>query len=60
MPKFLLKRWHGMHVYWLFALLLVLILTISCFVWQLGVVALVVCGVLATTRFGRNERFARI
>ncbi|WP_141336458.1 DHH family phosphoesterase [Paenibacillus sp. tmac-D7] len=57
MPKFLLKRWHGMHVYWLFALLLVLILTISCFVWQLGVVALVVCGVLAYYTFQAERAF---
>ncbi|UUZ82535.1 hypothetical protein LJK88_50835 [Paenibacillus sp. P26] len=46
MPKFLLKRWHGMHMVWVFALLLVLTFVLFLFQWVVGVVALILSAVL--------------
>jgi len=46
MPKFLLKRWHGLHIIWIFVWMIALTLVISVYEWLLGVMALLVCGVL--------------
>ncbi|MCY9657733.1 DHH family phosphoesterase [Paenibacillus chondroitinus] len=47
MPKFLLKRWHGQHIVWIFVLLIIMSATIYMFKWWLGVTAFLVCAVLA-------------
>ncbi|MZQ82699.1 hypothetical protein GQF01_11365 [Paenibacillus sp. 5J-6] len=47
MPKFLLKRWHGQHIVWIFVLLIIMSATIYMFKWWLGITAFLVCGVLA-------------
>ncbi|WP_090737526.1 DHH family phosphoesterase [Paenibacillus sp. Mc5Re-14] len=40
MPKFLQKRWHGYQTVWAFLLLLVLVICISMYNWELGVIGL--------------------
>lgn len=40
MPKFLQKRWHGYQTVWAFLLLLVLVICISMYNWELGVMGL--------------------
>lgn len=47
MPKFLLKRWHGQHIVWIFVLLIIMSATIYMFKWWLGITAFLVCGILA-------------
>jgi c-di-AMP phosphodiesterase-like protein len=59
MPKFLLKRWHGIHVVWTFVLLLGLTLTIFTYEWVLGVAAFVLSGVLAFFTIQAESAFRR-
>lgn len=47
MPKFLLKRWHGLHMVWTLALLVILSVVLLTFQWLLGTIALVLCGLMA-------------
>ncbi len=47
MPKFLLKRWHGQHIVWIFVLLIILTAIIYMFKWWLGLTAFLICGVMA-------------
>ncbi|MFD2615286.1 DHH family phosphoesterase [Paenibacillus gansuensis] len=46
MPKFLLTRWHGLHIVWALALILLLSLGLAYFHWELGLAAVILCGVL--------------
>lgn len=46
MPKFLLKRWHGLHNLWTFVWMIILILILFAYQWLVGAVALFVCGLL--------------
>ncbi|MBP1994626.1 DHH family phosphoesterase [Paenibacillus eucommiae] len=46
MPKFLFKRWHGLHIVWTFALLGGLTLAIFAYQWILGVAAVILSGLL--------------
>ena len=46
MPKFLLNRWHGLHMMWAFIFMMVLIIAVAWYQWVIGVVGLVVCGLL--------------
>lgn len=46
MPKFLLKRWHGLHIVWIFILMAVLSLVLMIFQWVIGVIALILGCVL--------------
>ncbi|PZE19069.1 DHH family phosphoesterase [Paenibacillus xerothermodurans] len=57
MPKFLLKRWHGLHILWIFTVLTVLIFTLMLYEWVLGVIALIVCGVLAYYTLKAEQAF---
>jgi Predicted signaling protein consisting of a modified GGDEF domain and a DHH domain len=41
MPKFLVKRWHGMHQLWAFVLLLILSAALTFFNWVIGLVGLI-------------------
>lgn len=59
MPKFLLKRWHGFHIVWIFVLLLVLTAIVFAYQWVLGVVSLIVCGVLAYFTLQAETAFRR-
>ncbi|GFN31323.1 DHH family phosphoesterase [Paenibacillus xylaniclasticus] len=40
MPKFLIKRWHGMHQLWAFVLLVCLSVVLAMYNWELGLVGL--------------------
>ncbi|GIP40619.1 DHH family phosphoesterase [Paenibacillus sp. J31TS4] len=46
MPKFLSKRWHGLHMVWTFVLVFLLLVLLSFYQWVLAVVALVPTAVL--------------
>ncbi|MBD3920311.1 DHH family phosphoesterase [Paenibacillus sp. PR3] len=41
MPKFLVKRWHGMHQLWAFVLLLLLSAALTFFNWVIGLAGLI-------------------
>ena len=47
MPKFLLNRWHGRHVQYMFVLLILLSVALSLYEWRLGVLGFVATGVTA-------------
>ncbi|TBL77448.1 DHH family phosphoesterase [Paenibacillus thalictri] len=57
MPKFLLKRWHGSHMIWLFGLLLVLILVLFYYMWVIGAIALVICCILGYMTISSEKAF---
>ncbi|MBD0382234.1 DHH family phosphoesterase [Paenibacillus sedimenti] len=59
MPKFLLKRWHGQHIVWIFVLLIALTAIIFTYQWILGLVALVICGLLAYFTLQAETAFRR-
>ncbi|QYR21727.1 DHH family phosphoesterase [Paenibacillus sp. sptzw28] len=60
MPKFLIKRWHGMHHLWAFVLILLLTVTLAWYQWLFGVVGLLlavavgVYSVMAERAFRRD------
>lgn len=47
MPKFLLNRWHGLHIVWGFLLMIVLVIVLAVYEWKIAVVALFLCGAVA-------------
>ncbi|WP_135554589.1 DHH family phosphoesterase [Paenibacillus cymbidii] len=47
MPKFLLKRWHGLHMLWAFVFMIVLVAVLSAYQLILGIVALLISAGLA-------------
>jgi cyclic-di-AMP phosphodiesterase len=47
MPKFLLKRWHGLHMIWTFVLLIVLSAVLFVYQWIVGVAGFIITGILA-------------
>ncbi|UKS25993.1 DHH family phosphoesterase [Paenibacillus sp. HWE-109] len=59
MPKFLLKRWHGQHIVWIFVLLIVMTATIYMFKWWLGLTAFLVCGIMAYFTLQAETAFRR-
>ncbi|MDR6883264.1 DHH family phosphoesterase [Bacillus sp. 3255] len=59
MPKFLLKRWHGQHIVWIFVLLILMTATIYMFKWWLGVTAFLICGLLAYFTLQAEAAFRR-
>ncbi|MFD0716142.1 DHH family phosphoesterase [Paenibacillus sp. GCM10027626] len=60
MPKFLVKRWHGMHHSWAFVLMVLLAVALAFYEWKLGVLGLLlasglgVYSVLAERAFRRD------
>lgn len=46
MPKFLINRWHGMHVLWGFILLLILNMILLIYQWEIGAAGLLLTGVV--------------
>lgn len=60
MPKFLIKRWHGMHHLWAFVLMLLMTITLATYDWKFGVLGLALSGgigvysVLAERAFRRD------
>jgi len=59
MPRFLLKRWHGQHIVWIFVLLIIMTLIIFSFQWVLGLISLVLCGVLLYFTMQAETAFRR-
>ncbi|TVY10718.1 DHH family phosphoesterase [Paenibacillus cremeus] len=59
MPKFLLKRWHGMHIIWIYALLTILIMILFWYQWQISVAALLLCGVLGYFTLQAEQAFRK-
>ncbi|HEY0827277.1 MAG TPA: hypothetical protein VGE40_04225, partial [Bacilli bacterium] len=46
MPKFLLNRWHGLHIVFGLILMILLIVAFFFYEWTLGVTGLILCGAL--------------
>lgn len=44
LPKFLVNRWHGQHILWLFVFMLLLIITLFIYEWWVGLAALIGAG----------------
>jgi c-di-AMP phosphodiesterase-like protein len=59
MYKFLLNRWHGLHIFWGFILLLILAATLFMYEWILGVFALLLTGVLIYYTWSAEKFFRR-
>jgi c-di-AMP phosphodiesterase-like protein len=59
MPKFLLKRWHGQHIVWMFVLLIALTAILYMFKWWLGLTAFLLCGVMAYYTLQAETAFRR-
>lgn len=47
MPKFLVQRWHGMHIVWALLLIFMLIVALAWYQWVLGLIGLVLGGGVA-------------
>jgi c-di-AMP phosphodiesterase-like protein len=59
MPKFLLKRWHGLHMVWTFVLLVALSVVLLVYQWLLGVVGFMASGLLAFYTLRAEAAFRR-
>jgi c-di-AMP phosphodiesterase-like protein len=60
MPKFLLKRWHGLHVVWMFIVLSITILLLFWSMgWAVGVIALVPCLALVYYTIAAEKAFRK-
>lgn len=59
MYKFLLNRWHGLHIFWGFILLLILAATLFMYEWILGVFALLLIGTLMYYTWSAEKYFRR-
>jgi c-di-AMP phosphodiesterase-like protein len=47
MPKFLVQRWHGMHIVWALVLIFMLTVALAWYQWILGLLGLVLGGAVA-------------
>ncbi|MFC5469393.1 DHH family phosphoesterase [Cohnella suwonensis] len=47
MPKFLVQRWHGMHIVWALVLIFILTVALASYQWLLGLLGLMLGGVVA-------------
>lgn len=59
MPKFLIKRWHGMHHLWAFVLMLLLTVALAWFEWKLGLLGLVLSGAVGVYSWMAERAFRR-
>ncbi|WP_308636967.1 DHH family phosphoesterase [Paenibacillus silvisoli] len=59
MPKFLIKRWHGMHHLWAFVLMILLTMTLAYFEWKLGMLGLLLSGAVGFYSFMAERAFRR-
>ncbi|ALS25828.1 DHH family phosphoesterase [Paenibacillus cisolokensis] len=59
MPKFLVKRWHGMHQVLSFVLMMAMTVGLASFYWPLGIVALLLTVALAVFTFFAERSFRR-
>ncbi|MFC5703111.1 DHH family phosphoesterase [Cohnella faecalis] len=47
MPKFLVQRWHGMHIVWALLLIFMLTVALAWYHWVLGLIGLILGGAVA-------------
>nr|WP_150960426.1 DHH family phosphoesterase [Aneurinibacillus sp. XH2] len=59
MPRFLIKRWHGLHMVWTFILVLILIVVLSFYQWVAGLIALVPFAVLVWYSWKAEKAFRK-
>ncbi|WP_248929306.1 DHH family phosphoesterase [Paenibacillus hamazuiensis] len=59
MPKFLLKRWHGLHIVWIFGLLAALIVVLFVYEWEIGTAALLLSGILGFYTIRAEQAFRK-
>ncbi|OUN00695.1 MAG: hypothetical protein BAA02_13380 [Paenibacillaceae bacterium ZCTH02-B3] len=59
MPKFLIRRWHGMHVLWALGLIFLLTVALAWYEWLLGLVGLVFGGVVCVYFILAERAFRR-
>ncbi|MCU6791923.1 DHH family phosphoesterase [Paenibacillus sp. WQ 127069] len=59
MPKFLLNRWHGAHIVWIFAVMTILIFVLMLFQWVVGVIALLACVILGFFTMRAERAFSK-
>ena len=59
MPKFLVKRWHGMHHLWAFVLMILLTVTLASYEWLLGLLGLLLSGAVGLYSVMAERAFRR-
>ncbi|SFJ90412.1 c-di-AMP phosphodiesterase, consists of a GGDEF-like and DHH domains [Paenibacillus sp. UNC496MF] len=59
MPKFLIKRWHGLHHLWAFVLMLLMSIALATYDWKLGVLGLVLSGAIGVYSVLAERAFRR-
>ncbi|WP_219834660.1 DHH family phosphoesterase [Paenibacillus sp. R14(2021)] len=59
MPKFLIKRWHGMHHLWAFVLMILLTVALAAYEWKLGMVGLLLSGAIGVYSVMAERAFRR-
>ncbi|GAA3410831.1 DHH family phosphoesterase [Paenibacillus hodogayensis] len=59
MPKFLLNRWHGLHIYWSSIAILLLSIALFFYEWVLGAVGVAIGGVLAYYTLAAERSFRK-
>jgi len=59
MPRFLLRRWHGMHVVWALALIFLLTVALAWYEWLLGLLGLLFGGAVGVYGIFAERAFRR-
>lgn len=59
MPKFLLKRWHGMHIVWIFAMMIVMVFVLLLYQWLIGLIFLVLSSILGYFTLRAEKAFQK-
>ncbi|WP_274654906.1 DHH family phosphoesterase [Paenibacillus humicola] len=59
MPKFLIKRWHGMHQVWAFVLMVAMTVALAWYEWLLGLIGLVLTGAVGIFSYMAERAFRR-
>ncbi|MFC4302045.1 DHH family phosphoesterase [Cohnella boryungensis] len=59
MPKFLVQRWHGMHIVWALVLIFMLTVALAWYQWLLGLLGLVLGGGIAVYGILAEKAFRR-
>ncbi|RKP51339.1 hypothetical protein D7Z26_16190 [Cohnella endophytica] len=59
MPKFLVQRWHGMHIVWALVLIFILTVALAWYQWLLGLFGLALGGVVAAYAIFAEKAFRK-
>ncbi|MFC4601360.1 DHH family phosphoesterase [Cohnella hongkongensis] len=59
MPKFLVQRWHGMHIVWALVLIFIMTVVLAWYQWLLGLLGLVLGGIVAVYGILAEKAFRR-